>query len=292
MRYLITLAFCFLLLSPQAHACRDRGDTLFFEAIPNPQPDADLIAKVSLSDVSEETKSATVTVTVTVMQVLKTSDARFQQGEKIAMKYQFSSCGPNAINGSKGMIIAKTGTDSKGSLVLHPYTYRYRDGRIEPPAILPDGFTMSLEPLRIGEDIPQNFAAILIGVAGAESVDNLQFHHSAQPSMSASFMDARFPALSNTIVAIAIPVGIKQLSIDYITTGRRRAGYRPNDTVGVHTPKLDIDRPGFYYVATLDTDNPGQFQATPLPEQLKQFRADYVGTVERLKPINFKWPGQ
>jgi len=58
----------------------------------------------------------------------------------------------------------------------------------------------------------------------------------------------------------------------------------------MHTPKLNISRPGLYYVATLDTDHPGQFQMVPLPEQLKQFRADYVGTAERLKTINFKWP--
>jgi hypothetical protein len=293
MRYLTALVLSVLLVPTQVHACLGASmeDTLFFETIPNLQPDVDVIAKVTLLNVSvlDFYKG---TATAKVLQVLKTSDERVHQGSIITMKYLVSSCGPNHIHGNEGTIIAKAGADSKGRFVWYPYMRRYSDGRIRPPAILPDGFSMNLVSLRVGEGIPQDFAVILIGVAGAESVDYFQFHHSAQPSMSASFMDASFPAPSNTIVAIAIPVGIKQLSIDYITTGRRRAGYRPNDTVGVHTPKLDIDRPGFYYVATLDTNNPGQFQATPLPEQLKQFRADYVGTVERLKPINFKWPSQ
>lgn len=289
MRYLIALAFCFLLISPHVHACQgiDSWENLFFEGIPDPQPDAELIAIVSVSDKNKDTRAATETAMATVIQVLKTPDARIKQGDKVAMKYGFSSCGPDPISGSKGMIIAKIGTDSKGRLVLHPYTHRHRGGRITPPSMLPDGFVMSPSPLRAGEGIPQNAAVILIGVAGAESVDYLQLRHSAFPGMSTAF-----PAQPNTIVAIAIPVGIKQLSISDVTIGRRRAGYRPNDTVEVHTPKLDIDRPGFYYVATLDTDNPGQFQVTPLPEQLKKFRAEYGGTVERLEPINFKWPGQ
>ncbi|WP_428826574.1 hypothetical protein ACLIKD_21035 [Azonexus sp. IMCC34842] len=135
MRYLIALVFYFLLLPLQAHACRDLGDTLFFEAIPNPQPDADLIAKVSLSEINEETKTATAMVTVTVMQVLKTSDARVHQGDKIAMKYRFSSCGPDAINGTEGTIIARVGADSKGRLVLYPYIRRQRDGHITPPSM-------------------------------------------------------------------------------------------------------------------------------------------------------------
>jgi len=292
MRYLIALAFCFLLIAPHVHACRGgQEDTLFFETIPNPQPDADVIAKVTLLDVSV-LGFYKGTATAKVLQTPKTSDKRVHQGRIITMKYLVSSCGPNHMLGNEGTIIAKAGTDSEGGLVLYPYMRRYSDGHITPPAMLPDGFAMDLKPLRVGEGIPPNFAVILIGVAGAESVDSLGFDHSSRPSMRASFMDARSPAPSNTIVAIAIPVGIKQLSISDITAGRRRAGYRPNDTVAAHTPKIDIDRPGFYYVATLDTDNLGQFQATPLPEQLKQFRADYVGTVERLKPINFTWPSQ
>jgi len=135
MRYLIALAFCFLLIVPQAHACvmASLWNSLFFESIPNPPPDVDVIAKVSLSDVNEETRTATATVTITVIQVLKTSDARVTQGKEIAMKYGFSSCGPDHRKGEEGTIIAKTGTDSKGLLVLYPYMHRYGDGQITPP---------------------------------------------------------------------------------------------------------------------------------------------------------------
>lgn len=290
MRHLIALAFCFLLAPTQVYACLGpfSEEHLFFDTIPTPQPDADVIAEISISDVNiRATASSTARAMATVTRVLKTSDARVHQGDKFTMQYRNSSCGPDPEIGSKGMIIARTGTDSKGSLVLHPYTHRDIDSRINPPAMLPDGFDTRPSPLRIGEGIPQNFAVILIGVVGAEPVLYLSFRQSADAGMVSDFS-----AQSNTIVAIAIPVGIKQLSISGITSGRRRAGNLPNDSAGVNTPKLDIDRPGLYYVATLDTDHLGQFQTAPLPEQLKQFHADYAGTVESLEPINFKWPSQ
>jgi hypothetical protein len=133
MRYLIALAFCFLLASPQAHACPGvfADESLFFDAIPDPQPDADVIAKVSLSNVIYD---GSVIVTATVMQVLKTSDTRVRRGGKITMRYMESSCGPGARNGGEGIIIAKAATDSKGRLVLYPYTYRRSDGRFFQPS--------------------------------------------------------------------------------------------------------------------------------------------------------------
>lgn len=289
MRYLIAFVLCALLAPIQALACRSGEYTLLFETIPNPPPDSDVIVKVTLLEESKLNNYQGI-ATAKVSQVLKSSDKRIHQDSIITMKYLVSSCGPYHLNGDEGAIIAKASTDSKGGLVLYPYMRRYHDGYITQPAILPDGFAISPKILRVGESIPQNFAVILIGIAGEESVDFINFDHSSQPRMIVSVMDARFPAALNTIVAIAIPVGIKQLSIFEITAGRQRLGYRPNDTVKVNTPKIDIDQPGLYYVATLDTDNPGQFQVTPLPEQLKQFHADYVGTVDGLKPINFQWP--
>ncbi len=131
MHYLMVLATCFLLASPQAHACRGISFEyrLFFETLPNPQPEADVIAKVSLSEVKDGTATAKV------VQVLKTSDVRVQQGEQIPVKYSFTSCGPNPVNGAGGTIIANTGTDSEGHLVLYPYLRRYGDGHMTPPAV-------------------------------------------------------------------------------------------------------------------------------------------------------------
>jgi hypothetical protein len=102
-------------------------DTLFFETIPDSRLEADLIAKVSLSDVNRGTATAEL------IHVIQTSDARVNQGEKIPVQYSFTSCGPNHQNGAEGIVIAKTGTDSEGRLVLYPYMRRYSDGRITPP---------------------------------------------------------------------------------------------------------------------------------------------------------------
>ncbi|MBD9417587.1 hypothetical protein IB234_23770 [Pseudomonas sp. PDM16] len=129
MRYLIALAFCFIFLSSQAQACRGHilEDTLFFETLPNPPLNANLIAKVSLSEVSRGTATAEI------IQVLQTSDPEVRLGEKLPIQFSFSSCGPNHKNGAKGIIIAKAGIDSVGRLVLYPYMRRYSDGRITPP---------------------------------------------------------------------------------------------------------------------------------------------------------------
>jgi hypothetical protein len=141
MHRLIALGFCLLLGSPQVHACRGgMENTLFFNAIPNPQPDADLIARVFLSDVNEKSKTTTATVTVTVMQVLGASDAKFQPGDKISMKYMVDSCGPRHKSGDEGIIIAIAVTDSEGNLTLHPYMHsRSNDRPILPYKQMPRG---------------------------------------------------------------------------------------------------------------------------------------------------------
>ena len=131
MRTLIALTFCFLLAVPQVQACRPYDyETIFFGTIPDPPPDADVIAKVSLSDVSGVWL---VKTTATVIQVLKASDARVYPGAKIAMQVKVSSCGPFLKNGSEGTIIAKVAMDNEGHPVLCPYTYRERDEHFWPP---------------------------------------------------------------------------------------------------------------------------------------------------------------
>ena len=285
MRYLIALVCCILLMPSQAQACRGgMEETLFFKTIPDPQPDADVIAEISLPEVSDFGFP-----TAKVLKVFKTSDESIHPGSTISMRYVETSCGPDPISGSKGIVIANTGTDSKGNLVLYPYTYRPFDSRIFPPRKLPDGydrrFIRHFMPLRFGKSIPQNFAVIMIGITGTELVYSVDFVHSEKREMSIDILQ------SNTIVAFVVPVGMKQLSIDSAKILLRGEGSHTKNTV-VHTPKLDIDRPGFYYLATLDTDHPGQFQTAPLPEQLKRFHIGYGKTLKKLVPINFKWPVQ
>ena len=124
MRSLIALTFCCLLASLHVHACQgpDQEYTLFFESTPNLQPGVDVIAKVSLSNVKDGTATATI------KQVLKTSDARVHKGSKIAMKYQYTSCGPYHGYDKEGTIIARIGADSAGRMVLYPYRRRRYGG--------------------------------------------------------------------------------------------------------------------------------------------------------------------
>ncbi len=103
-------------------------------------------------------------------------------------------------------------------------------------------------------------------------------------------MKMMFPEQSDAIVAIAIPVGIKKLSIAEASMVWRREGVFTNGSVSGPTPPLDIDRPGIYYVATLDTNRPGQLQTNSSAEQLKLFLAQYGTTLGNLEPVNFKWP--
>ena len=131
MRYLIALVSCALLVSTQAHACRDpqAEETLFFETIPDLQSDADVIAKVTMLDVSVVGISKG-TATAKVLQVLKSSDESVRQGSIISIRFTNSSCSPRAISGSEGIIIAEAGSDSEGRLVLYPFVRRYSDGRV------------------------------------------------------------------------------------------------------------------------------------------------------------------
>lgn len=283
MRHLIALVFCFLLASPQVHACQgpQSQDELFFKNIPNPQPDANFIAEVTLLDISDFGTS-----TAKVLQVFNTSDERVYPGSIVTMKYGISSCGPYPISGQKGIIMAKAGTDTKGRLVLYPYTNRrYGDGRIFAPTPLPDDIKWPPQHLRIGKSIPQDFSLLLTGVTGSESFNALLLDHSEGKEIIG------LEPQSNTIVTIAIPAWIKRpriYSANFIL--RKKVLYLKE--VAIRTPELDIRRPGLYYAGTLDTDHPGQFQKTPLPEQLKKFRSDYAGVAEKLEPINFKWPSQ
>lgn len=136
MRYLIALVLLVLQVPTQVHACLGASmeDTLFFETIPKLRPDADVIAKVTLLNVSV-LDSYKGTATAKILQILKTPNERIRRGSVISMSFMFSSCGPNHMNGNEGAIIAKAGTDSKGNFVLYPYVRRYGDDRITAPCM-------------------------------------------------------------------------------------------------------------------------------------------------------------
>lgn len=143
-------------------------------------------------------------------------------------------------------------------------------------------------PLQEGEVIPANMAVILVGVTGTSTVNYLQFTHSAMPAINAKFSEK-----GNDIIAIAVPVGIKQLSLSTITLGGRQNGYLPSGMsygyVPVRTGKIDIDKPGIYYIATLNTNAPGQFQVSPISSQIQNFHKAFKASIGNLEPINFQW---
>lgn len=133
MRLSFALGAALLLALPQAYACMGpgMGDTIFFETLPNPQPDADLIAHISIDEVKGKWGES---ATVTVVDVIKTTGDWVKGGDKVGIKYQVTSCGPEYKAGDKGTIFAMTGIDSEGRVVLYPYMHAERDiNLVRPP---------------------------------------------------------------------------------------------------------------------------------------------------------------
>jgi TPR repeat protein len=149
---LIAFVFCFLVVSPQVHACQGPNleDTLFFDANDRPlyddnlgqnpsdakglvelPPDADVIAEVVLTGAN--TAQFIEPTVANIVRIVRTSDARVRQGEEIPIRFVFTSCGPNHRNGDKGTIAARIGTDIEDRLVLCLYSRRFSDGRINSP---------------------------------------------------------------------------------------------------------------------------------------------------------------
>ena len=126
MRLLIAFVVCFLALP--VHACMGRilDDTLFFDGLPGLQLEADVIARVVLSEVERGRAKAEI------VEVVTTSGVEAHEGQHFMLEYAFSSCGPNHRDGDQGMIIAKLADGDER--VLLPYLRRFSDGRITPPA--------------------------------------------------------------------------------------------------------------------------------------------------------------
>jgi hypothetical protein len=98
----------------------------------------------------------------------------------------------------------------------------------------------------------------------------------------------------NGIVAVPVPVGLKDLSLEDYTISSRGAGYLPNGMaygyIPVHTPQIDIATRGLYYIATIHAGSSEKYSAAPDPAMLTQFRRTHP-QFANLKPINFSWPG-
>jgi hypothetical protein len=155
---------------------------------------------------------------------------------------------------------------------------------------LPDKFSMYPEPARDGQNVDAEMAVLLIGNTGPANINYLQFVHSSLPAINAREIDLP----PNGIVAVPVPVGLKNLSLEDYTISNRGAGYLPNGMaygyIPVHTPQIDIASRGLYYIATIHAGSSENFSITPDPAVLTQFRRTHPQFANH-KPINFSWPG-
>ena len=156
---------------------------------------------------------------------------------------------------------------------------------------VPANFTMYPDRLTGSETLPPDMAIVLVGVTGQAAVDYLQFKHASMPAINARFSGS---PEGNTIIAVPVPVGIKQLSLQVYTIAGRGAGYMPTGApygfITVATPKIDISTPGLYYIATLDVNQPGKYSQAPIADQLRAARVRFATSFTGQNPVNFAWP--
>lgn len=127
--YIMAIVASLLPFASRVDACLGRGleYSIFFEKMPVSKIKTDVVVKVALEDVKDGMASARVT------QVFRSPTGTVRQGERVVLKYNFSSCGPNHHVGEQGTIFAKFSIDKKGQRTLYPYLRRYGDGRIFSP---------------------------------------------------------------------------------------------------------------------------------------------------------------
>ena len=153
---------------------------------------------------------------------------------------------------------------------------------------LPEKFTMYPQVLKEDEKIGSDMAVVLVGVQGPFRINYLQFSHGSLPSMNVGF-----PAQGDSIVAVPLPVGLSKVSVITTTVEGRPATYigsMPIGFIGVHTPPIDLAKPGLYFMATIDPSKPRQFSTAPDRTQLNEFRRKFATAIATMQPVNFEWP--
>jgi hypothetical protein len=154
-------------------------------------------------------------------------------------------------------------------------------------AALPEKFTMYPQLLKEGEKIDSDMAVVLVGIQGPLRINYLQFGHASRPAIN-----VRFPGQGDSIVAVALPAGLSKVTLMTTTVEGRPATYigsMPVGFIGVHTPPLDLAKPGLYFIATIDPSRPRQFSIEPDREQLNEFRRKFGATIATMQPVNFQW---
>jgi hypothetical protein len=156
-------------------------------------------------------------------------------------------------------------------------------------ASTPGKFSMYPSAMQAGQSVDDDMAVLLVGNAGPEGINYLQFVHSSLPAINVRGIDVP----PNSIVAVPVPVGISSLSLGDYTVSGRGGGYLPNGMaigyISVDTPGIDISSRGLYYIATIHAGSSERYTAHPDPATLTQFRKTHP-QLASLKPINFSWP--
>lgn len=155
---------------------------------------------------------------------------------------------------------------------------------------VPANFSMYPARLHGNQQLDNDRAVILVGIAGSGQVNYLQIGHSSVPPMNVKLEN---DPQGNTIVAIPAPVGLKRVSLGVYTIAGRRAGYTPFGSsfgyIDVHSPGIDLISPGLYYLATIYPASPGKWDTHPPTHLLSRFKEQYPN-LSGLSPINFQMP--
>jgi hypothetical protein len=152
----------------------------------------------------------------------------------------------------------------------------------------PENFSMYPIPVVKGQVLDSRTSVVLVGISGPTAVNYLQFTHSSLPAIN-----VKFSSQADSIVAIPVSVGIRQITLSTITLAGRPGSYVGSMPVGyvpVRGQAIDINKVGIYYLASLDTSKPNESSSIPRTDQLLRLREELGNTLAGLQPINFQWP--
>lgn len=161
---------------------------------------------------------------------------------------------------------------------------------------LPAKFEYYPNPISDASKVDSDVAVVIIGNEGPIDVNYLQFGHSSLPAINVKG-GTMFGAVSildaQSIVAIPIPIGIKQLSLSDYTSTKNPGRTLPNGMefgyIRLDTPALDITEHGLYYMATIIPGTSAKYSVKPDAKLLEKFKRDYPN-LSKMRPINFVWP--
>ncbi len=126
--------FLMMLVAQPARACLGHSEesTIFFDKIPSqPKLKYDLAAIVKIDRIEHDRQQPNLTTASGL--VTKVLQGNVRVGDRIRLRYEVSSCGPNERVGKSGLVIAKRAIARSRKDLLSPYTRRFEDNKIDLP---------------------------------------------------------------------------------------------------------------------------------------------------------------